>query len=47
MKTETQKNYSYLDEFKVLKTLGAGYHAQVKLVENEDGELYAVKRYKK
>lgn len=54
MKVDTQKMYSYLDEFRILKTLGAGYHAQyilfyfrVKLAENEDGELFAIKRYKK
>jgi len=28
---EGDKKNSYLDEYKILKTLGAGYHAQVKL----------------
>jgi hypothetical protein len=31
MELEEQKKHSYLDEYKILKTLGAGYHAQVKL----------------
>lgn len=37
---------SYLDEFKIIKTLGFGFHAKVKLAEKE-GNLYAIKRYKK
>lgn len=27
MNKEDQKSYSYLDEFKVIKTLGSGYNA--------------------
>ena len=30
-RAESDKKYSYLDEFKILKTLGAGYHAKYKL----------------
>lgn len=47
MQEEVSKKYSYLDEFKILKTLGAGYHAQVKLGMDDNGNLYAIKRYKK
>jgi hypothetical protein len=28
MEIEQSKKHSYLDEYKILKTLGAGYHAQ-------------------
>lgn len=28
MEIEQDKKNSYLDEYKILKTLGAGYHAQ-------------------
>jgi hypothetical protein len=28
MDIEGEKKHSYLDEYKILKTLGAGYHAQ-------------------
>lgn len=44
---ESEKKSSYLDEFRILKTLGAGYHAQVKLAADEHGNLYAIKQYKK
>ena len=54
MDAENEKKYSYLDEFKIIRTLGAGYHAQyisplfrVKLGMDDDGNLYAIKRYKK
>jgi len=54
MDIEHNKKHSYLDEYKILKTLGAGYHAQyflsyfrVKLGEDEHGNLVAIKKYKK
>jgi hypothetical protein len=28
MEIEHAKKHSYLDEYKIIKTLGAGYHAQ-------------------
>lgn len=28
MEPEVDKKYSYLDEYRILRTLGAGYHAQ-------------------
>lgn len=47
MDIEGQKKFSYLDEYKIIKTLGAGYHAQVKLGQDEDGNYVAIKKYKK
>lgn len=44
---EVEKKFAYLDEYKVLRTLGAGYHAEVKLGEDENGNLVAIKKYKK
>lgn len=37
---------STIDEFQVIKTLGAGLHAKVKLAQH-DGKLYAIKKFKK
>jgi len=34
-----------LDEYRIIKTLGSGYHAKVKLAE-KDGKEYAIKRFK-
>lgn len=35
MEIEQSKKHSYLDEFKILKTLGAGYHAQYSFFDTE------------
>jgi serine/threonine protein kinase len=35
-----------MDEFKCLRTLGAGFHAKVKLAEAPDGRLVAIKKFK-
>jgi len=37
---------SYLDEFRIVRTLGTGYSAKVKLAETPDGKLVAIKRFK-
>lgn len=34
MEVEGDKNCSYLDNFRLIKTLGQGYHAKVKLAIN-------------
>jgi len=40
-------NKSYLDQYEILRTLGAGYTAKVKLARStEDQKLYAVKIFK-
>jgi hypothetical protein len=43
----------YLDEYRIIKTLGQGYHAKyitflyrVKLAEGPDHQLVAIKRFK-
>jgi hypothetical protein len=43
--TEQLSADAYLDEFKIIKTLGSGYHAKVKLAV-KDGKEYAIKRFK-
>lgn len=35
-----------MDEFRCLKTLGAGFHAKVKLGQAADGRLVAIKKFK-
>lgn len=37
---------STIDEFQVIRTLGAGLHAKVKLAQL-NGRLYAIKKFKK
>jgi len=37
---------SYLDEYRIIRTLGSGYHAKVKLAEGPDHKLVAIKRFK-
>jgi len=34
MEVEGEKNCAYLDNFRLIKTLGQGYHAKVKLAIN-------------
>ena len=46
LRMELKCESSYLGDYKIIKTLGSGYHAKVKLAE-KDGKLYAIKRFKK
>mgnify|MGYP003458935256 CR=1 FL=1 len=42
---QPQSDSAFLDEFRIIKTLGSGYHAKVKLAV-KDGKEYAIKRFK-
>lgn len=43
-----QEHHAYLDNYKLVKTLGQGYHAKVKLGLNpNDNKYYALKIFKK
>lgn len=46
IKLTMEKVCSTIDEFQVIKTLGSGLHAKVKLAQL-DGKLYAIKKFKK
>jgi serine/threonine protein kinase len=44
---EIEKKFATLDKYMLLKTLGSGYHAKVKLAySNEDSKHYAIKVFK-
>lgn len=36
-----------MDEFRILKTLGAGFQAKVKLAASPEGDLFAIKKFKR
>lgn len=44
---EEEKKFAYIDEYKIIRTLGTGYHAEVKLALDNHGEKVAIKKYKK
>lgn len=53
MDIEEPKKNSYLDEYRIIRTLGSGYHAKysichcrVRLGVNENGQYVAIKQYK-
>lgn len=47
MDIEEGKKSAYLDEYRIVRTLGAGYHAEVKLAVDDHGTQVAIKKYKK
>jgi serine/threonine protein kinase len=40
------KGRAMMDEYTSLRTLGAGYHAKVKLAEDGEGRKVAIKKFK-
>lgn len=45
---DIEKKLAMLDNFQLVKCLGSGYHAKVKLGINlDDGKVYAIKIFKK
>lgn len=41
-----ESSSAYLDEYRIIKPLGSGYHAEVELAE-KGGVEYAIKKFKK